>query len=567
MKRPNILLITTDQQHYSMLGAVNKILKTPNLDKLASEGARMDRAYCPNPTCTPSRSSILTGMYPSHHGAWSLGTKLPEDAPTLSQTLRDNGYKTALIGKAHFQPVKSTLEYPSYETRKKAKDFDFWRNFNGEFYGFDHIEILRNHTAEHWVGHHYAMWMEDNGLKNWRDYFFLPTGKRIPRKKGRWKLPEKYHYNTFIAERSNAMLEEFKQEDKPFFLWASFPDPHYPQLAPEPWDKMYNPDDMKIPEFSKDEHKNSPPYFRECLKLFPNFRPYKGESGYGIHGLQRHFYIKSDLKKQLAYAYGMMSFTDKYIGKILDKLKELDLDRNTIIVFTTDHGDLFGQHGFRWKCIFHYEDLLKIPMIVKFPGKIPEHTSSESLQSLIDLAPTLLSLCDIPIPDCMDGVDQSKVWLGEDEKARDWIICENRHEPHRMNMRSYVEKRYKITVHENREYGELYDLKKDPEEHLDLWNLPEYADLKCDMLHRFFKAEIIKAKGEKIKTVSLGDYELTVDCESEEAKMFNLEADPQRTKNIWGESTLTQAKIQLLLRGIHSIMENEPMWMPRIASC
>ena len=108
MKRPNILLITSDQQHYSMLGAVNPKLKTPNLDSLAEDGMLFDRAYCPNPTCTPSRASILTGMYPSQHGAWSLGTKLPEATPTLSRFLQDNGYETALVGKAHFQPGKST---------------------------------------------------------------------------------------------------------------------------------------------------------------------------------------------------------------------------------------------------------------------------------------------------------------------------------------------------------------------------------------------------------------------------------------------------------------------------
>lgn len=116
MKRPNILLITSDQQHFSMLGKVNNKLHTPNLDKLADEGMLFDRAYCPNPTCSPSRSSILTGMYPSEHGCWSLGTKLPESCETMSNYLANNGYNTALIGKAHFQPTKSTEEFTSLET-------------------------------------------------------------------------------------------------------------------------------------------------------------------------------------------------------------------------------------------------------------------------------------------------------------------------------------------------------------------------------------------------------------------------------------------------------------------
>ena len=111
--RPNILLITSDQQHFSMLGKVNPEVKTPNLDRLATRGTLYQRAYCPNPTCTPTRASIITGQYPSQHGAWSLGTKLPETAHTVGEDFMAGGYDTTLVGKAHFQPLASTTEYPS----------------------------------------------------------------------------------------------------------------------------------------------------------------------------------------------------------------------------------------------------------------------------------------------------------------------------------------------------------------------------------------------------------------------------------------------------------------------
>ncbi|MER3406371.1 MAG: sulfatase, partial [Chloroflexota bacterium] len=113
--RPNILLITSDQQHYSTLGVVNPRIKTPALDRLAAEGTRFTRAYCPNPVCSPSRSSIITGLYPSVHGCWTIGVKLPEDVPTIGQMLSAAGYATGLIGKAHFQPLASTPESPSLE--------------------------------------------------------------------------------------------------------------------------------------------------------------------------------------------------------------------------------------------------------------------------------------------------------------------------------------------------------------------------------------------------------------------------------------------------------------------
>ena len=560
MKKTNILLITSDQQHYSMLGTVNNKLKTPNLDRLAREGTLFERAYCPNPTCTPSRASILTGMNPSEHGAWSLGTKLPETTPTVSQYLQDNGYETALIGKAHFQPTVSTEKYSSLESRDYLWDLDFWRNFKDDFYGFKHVELLRNHTAELWVGQHYAIWLEEKGVKNWRDYFFKPTGKMNQKLMGRWNIPEEYHYNTWIAERTNAMLEKYKKEDKPFFLWASFPDPHYPQLVPAPWDKMYASKDMELPEFSFSEHDKNPPYFKEVTKLFPQLDEYR-ETGMGVHGLQKHWYIKSNLKKQLAYAYGMMSFMDKYIGKILDKLSELELDEDTIVVFTTDHGDLFGQHGLRWKCIFHYEDLLRIPMIVRYKNKIPAGARSNSLQSLIDLAPTFLSYCGLPVPDCISGVNQSEVWSGKAAKKRDYVISENRHEPHTLYMCSFIENQYKITVHAGRTYGELYDLENDPEEHNNLWSDSNYTAVKADLIFKYLKSEFEKEKGEiEPYTFKKGDYKFTFNHESGKGSLFKANSDT----DLWNNRDYVKAKAEILRDCLSKILMDKPMWMPRI---
>ena len=121
-QRPNLLLITSDQQHWNTLGASNSELQTPHLDRLAREGTTFTRAYCPNPTCTPTRASMITGQYPSQHGAWSLGTKLPESVRTLGDELQTAGYRTALVGKAHFQPLKGTEEFPSLESYPIIQD-------------------------------------------------------------------------------------------------------------------------------------------------------------------------------------------------------------------------------------------------------------------------------------------------------------------------------------------------------------------------------------------------------------------------------------------------------------
>ncbi|KKL12274.1 hypothetical protein LCGC14_2537410, partial [marine sediment metagenome] len=219
-KRPNILLITSDQQHYSTLGSVNDKIRTPALDRLCNEGTRFDRAYCPNPTCTPTRASIITGMYPSQHGAWSLGTKLFEDVPTIGEMLMRAGYYTSLIGKAHFQPVKTRYGMESIECQPIVRDLDFWREFHGPWYGFEHVETARMHGNESHVGQHYAIWMEEHGLKNWPDYFdpwppqpkkdnLYHEGFRV------WDLPEQMHYSVWTGERTVAQLERAAAEDRP----------------------------------------------------------------------------------------------------------------------------------------------------------------------------------------------------------------------------------------------------------------------------------------------------------------------------------------------------------------
>ncbi|WP_309120645.1 sulfatase-like hydrolase/transferase [Paenibacillus sp.] len=491
MKRPNILLITSDQQHWNTIGAFNAELHTPNLDRLVREGTTFARAYCPNPTCTPTRASILTGQYPSQHGAWTLGTKLLEDRHVVGDDFAANGYRTALVGKAHFQPLKSTEEYPSLEAYPLLQDLDYWRRFDERFYGFDHVELARNHTNEAHVGQHYAIWLEEKGCANWRDYFLPPTGTMDKAKLHKWEIPEEYHYNTWIAERTNALLERYSANDDSFFLWASFFDPHPPYLVPEPWDTMYDPEALTIPEASPGEHANNPPHFGLTQSERPDFS-YLKETGQEIHGYHSHLLPEAERKRLVATYYGMVSLLDKYIGRILDRLDELGLADDTIVVFTTDHGHFFGQHGLQAKGGFMYEDLIKLPFLVRYPGRVPAGDVSHAMQSLVDLAPTFLSFAGIPIPHGMAGVDQSDVWTGRKSAARDHILCEFRHEPTTIHQKTYVDRRYKLTVYYNQTYGELFDLEEDPEERNNRWDDPAFAAIKSGLLLKFVWAELGK---------------------------------------------------------------------------
>jgi uncharacterized sulfatase len=495
---PNILLITSDQQHWNTIGKHFPEIKTPNLDRLADEGMLFRRAYCPNPTCTPTRASLITGLQPSRHGAWSLGTKLPENTPTIGQHLASAGYATTLVGKAHFQPLLSTGCYPSLESYPILHDTAFWKKYHGPFYGFDHIEIARNHGDEAHVGQHYALWLEENGFADWRRHFrntwgpydFTDGSPAHPPQHGAWTLPEQAHMNAWITSRSAALIDQSRAARKPFFLWASYFDPHPPYLVPEPWASMYDPRSLTIPRAAPGEHDDSPSYIRATQTLAPDFSKYQ-ETPYANHGLHTHLHDPRALARDIALYYGMISMLDHYVGKLLEHLDATGQTQNTLVVFTSDHGHYYGHHGLIAKGPFHYEDGIRVPMIARWPGHIAPGTETGAIQSLIDLPATLLRAARLPVPGSMQGLDQLPLWTGQTRTpVRNETIVEFRHQPTTIHMKTLVENRYKITIHYRRDYGELYDLQTDPGEIRNLWDAPGHASLKAALIRRLLDAEM-----------------------------------------------------------------------------
>lgn len=489
--RPNILLITSDQQHWSALGAVNPRISTPALDSLGAGGTRFDRAYCPNPTCTPSRASILTGMMPSQHGAWSLGTKLFEDVPTIGALLGGAGYATTLVGKAHFQPLASRQGMESIECQPLLRDLDFWRGFHGPWYGFEHVETARMHTAEAHAGGHYALWMEENGLKNWRDYFEdwpsdAAKKERIYRSRT-WDLPEEFHYSVWTADRTIAAMESAGK--RPFFIWSSFHDPHPPYLVPEPWASMYDPEAMEPGEMIPGEHDRNPVHFRKAtVERDPEFWR-QASRGEAIHGAGFQARDTATLRADMACYYGMTSLMDREIGRILDALQKSGRADNTIVVFSSDHGHFLGQHGLTAKAIHMYEDILRVPFLVRWPGRVPSGTDSTDLQNLVDLAPTFLAAAGLEIPGSMTGKSQLDSWTGKGP-VRTETIVENHHGTEAFHMRTFVTPTHKITVYRDGADGELFDLANDPGETRNLWHEPEAAGLKVELMHAFLQASL-----------------------------------------------------------------------------
>ncbi len=409
MPQPNILLITSDQQHYDTLGVNNPRIRTPALDRLAKEGTLFERAYCNNPVCSPSRSTLITGLYPSSHHCWTIGVKLPEDVPTVGGELQEHGYQTTLIGKAHFQPLASQPGSESIECQPVLRDLDFWRNFHGPWYGFGHVETARMHGHESHAGQHYAIWMEENGFTEWRDYFqqWPPRdddkykGPQYTRGMMAWDLPEELHHSHWVAERTIANIEQAVQADQPFFLWASFFDPHPPYVVPEPWASIYDPTEVEPGCLVPGELDDMPPHFLKTQEKKPDYSMYQEAGGHGLHGFHSHLHGDEELRRSITCYYGMISLMDRAIGNILNGLDRLAIADNTLVVFTSDHGHFLGQHGLIAKGAFHYEDLLRLPMLVRYPGVVPASRVNTALQGLIDYAPTFLTAAGIEVPGIM----------------------------------------------------------------------------------------------------------------------------------------------------------------------
>lgn len=260
---------------------------------------------------------------------------------------------------------------------------------------------------------------------------------------------------------------------------------------------MYDPADCEPGRLVPGELTQMHPWFAETQREQPDFSPWF-ETRFETHGFGRQVVDPDTMAKNIAVYYGMISFLDEQIGRILTRLDELGQAENTLVVFTTDHGHFLGAHGLTAKGPFHYEDLIRIPFLARFPGRIPAGSSTQAMTSLVDLAPTFLSAAGLEVPGSMQGVDQLGAWAGG-EPARDHAITENRFQPTTVHIRTYVEDRYKLTVYRGEEHAELFDLHDDPDELHNLALDPAQADLRAEITRRFLDAELRREASDQVR--------------------------------------------------------------------
>ncbi|MGQ4875570.1 MAG: sulfatase family protein [Promethearchaeia archaeon] len=483
----NVLFIITDQQrkdHLSCYG--NKTLKTPNIDSIAKEGVRFTNYFCSNPMCMPNRATLFTGLIPSVHGVRSNGINLDMNIPTITEVLSKKGYFTINVGKTHFQ-----FYSPAFSRKNKSYENTLdWttnvitsKNIPKPYYGFEENILTCGHGDA--LGGHYFEWLKENH-PDYIDYVANRIRTAVEDLYFDTEMPEEIYPTNFIADKTIEFLENFadgKYNKKNFFLHCSFPDPHHPVCPPGRFKELYKPDDIELPPtFYEYENLLNHKFLGELLKneLFSS--------------LVLHKTNEEELKTFMALTYGSIATIDNAIGNILSALQRYGLESNTMIIFSSDHGDLMGDYGMLLKGPAHYRGLINIPLLWKIPSKT-KGSVSDSLISSVDIPKTLLNLLKIrekQQPKGMQGFDATPILLDPNAEIRDRILIEEDEEVLnlKIRLRTLVTKEYRITLYENHEdFGDIFSYKDDPNEINNLWY--SNKELRFDLMDKLLR-EMIK---------------------------------------------------------------------------
>ncbi len=479
MNRPNIIWICTDQQRSDSLGCSgNAIARTPNLDALAASGTRFTRHITPMQICSPSRATMFTGLYPRHHQLITNGMALDPRIPTLTGALAESGYRTHSVGKQHLQPLLAPPEYNMPDSRA------FWRtraseDWNGPYYGFETLDLLLGESDTAAISGHYAQWLE-TVAPGAADLLQIERASEPPPvdldEIWRSAIPPELHYNHWISERASHFIDT-SDADTPFFLFVSYPDPHHPFAPPSEYADRYNPDDMPLPRVDPGELERAPDYYET---LFPTDGGFRELYWAGLQDMEAGSMIGTrgigdgSLRKAIANTYAMIEMIDDGVGRILDALDRKGLTDNTIVLFTSDHGELLGTHGLLHKGPPSYRQLVEVSLLIKGPD-IRAGVAHDALTSHIDLTPTFLELAGLPAGrQSFDGQSMLPLLTGQGGWQRDANFGEYhptaRPELYNQSIRT---KHWRLSIYpDSPQWGELFDLTADPNEHVNLFDDP-----------------------------------------------------------------------------------------------
>ena len=448
-ERPNILLLFTDQQRFDSLGANgNRICRTPTADGLAAAGMNFSHAFTVCALCSPARASLLTGLYPHHHGVVDNtnmpGIKeceLPAHHRTFPELLKNNGYRTGYVGKWHVGRTKTPNDW-----------------------GFtDYVPGIGGHG-----------WCPPGGRFEDESSIRLAYAPERPMH-ARVALPLEQHPEFRQANEAVELLEQYASLDRPFFLRLDAFGPHYPHYLPEPYASMYPPSEI-------------PPW--------PNFNDPLDGVPWGTEWLRNRWTVPGGIPGApwevyaalVARYYGHVTCVDHQMGRVLATLDRLGLADRTMVVFAADHGDLTGSHGLIQKGACAYDELYRIPLVVRWPGVVKRGQVSDAFVSLADLMPTFLEAGDVSLPDCLDGRSFMSLLGGETPRAwPDDVLAESlATQAGDIRQKILRTRTHKLALNAPGP-DELFDLERDPGELRNVIGEPDAAAARSDLASRLHR--------------------------------------------------------------------------------
>ncbi|MHC4680142.1 MAG: sulfatase family protein [Planctomycetota bacterium] len=465
-QRPNILILMTDQQRFDSLSCYGcRIIDTPNLDRLAREGALFENCYASCPVCTPSRASMLTGLAVPSHGVYKLHDILPDDQVLLPKRLRALGYETSLVGKLHVSGL-----WHEAENRHPNDGFEHYHwcidpglNFDSKYNAF-------------------ARWVEK------KDSVFYEKLKNEG--KGLHHFPAHLHFTRWASETTLDLIKH-RDRNRHFFVLMSLFDPHDPYYDhPLESRKMVRDRQLCEPLPANDD------------KDMPKGIKREMEKAHSIKTEGQTF--KAPVKELRKGYYASVAFLDQEIGKILNYLDSEGLAKNTVVIFVSDHGDMLWDKGLFTKGAFFYDPSIRVPFLMRFPGRIPAGTTIRSLVQLLDISATVLSSAGYgkeqikrAMPRAMDLIELIKKGPTY-ENYRDYAVCVYRNTGYGpghkyfdppIHATMFRDRRYKLNVYHSTgvdedTQGELYDMVSDLQETKNLWNSSQYANIKLKLMDR-----------------------------------------------------------------------------------
>lgn len=510
-RRPNVLFFIADQLRADHLGfGGNGTVKTPHLDALAAKSVVFDNATVANPTCMPNRASLMTGRWPSVHGTRCNGITLDPLTQTVPGSLAAAGYRTVGVGKLHHQnmgwefeahqaaEIMDTdpllLDPGTGDARKQgfAPGWDQWENrdahdqrFIGlpaDYYGYRHVDLVIGHGDR--PGGHYVHWARERGV----DPETLGGPGKSSKQYSGWDqvyqtaIPAEAHPTSYVSEKAIEHLKDAAGQDQPFFMFVSFPDPHHPFSPPAGYSDLYDPADVPLPLGFDQDHSASPGHVRSMMEHRGEPNPDPTMTWAATEDQYRH---------AAAAQYGLITMMDEHIGRILAELERQGLAEDTIIVFTSDHGDLFGDHGLMLKHFVHYRAVTNVPLLIHVPGVQPHRT--DALVSSTDLAPTLFELTGSAGFRGIQGRSLVPVLQGSAVHHREAVLVEEEQPfgleglPGPVRMRTVITAEGRLTRYFGTDVTELYDHRVDPGELENQAGNPAYADLENRLLRRMLE--------------------------------------------------------------------------------